>query len=280
MWIGLIVIVCCAAQSYAATQFICSVHIGRRRRSGLTGAEEGSPIDELYVRKGAIIGVYYRSDTRILRVIGQETSSSNDRMVCKRAGNLDDSQSVNCASSLDTDLLIFAEATIGKCNYSHFQPDIAYQLDIIECPNAPTILNGSSTYIDGDKQYGARAQYNCNVGHKIGDDGNDVLMCDEVGEWAGAVPSCQPVTCPTLDTPVNGTKHGSSYVFESIVMFSCDTGFLLQGDHSLVCRSDGTWNGSVPMCVPVACGYPGDINEGTVLGNSFDFGDVLKFVCN
>ena len=150
-------------------------------------------------------------------------------------------------------------------------------------------MNGNSTYIDGDREYGARAQYNCNEGHEIGGDGNDFLVyedsensedSDEDGEWAGTVPSCQPVTCPILDTPVNGTKHGSSYVFESLVMFSCDTGFLLEGDHSLVCQSDGTWNGSIPMCVPVTCGNPGNIDEGTVLGNSFDFGDVLKFICN
>ena len=95
---------------------LCSA--GRRRRSGSNDAEEGSPPMDLYVRKGAIIGVYYRPNTQILRVIGQETPSSNDRMVCKRAGSLDDNQSVNCTSSLDTDLLIFAEATIGKCNYN------------------------------------------------------------------------------------------------------------------------------------------------------------------
>ena len=97
---------------------LCSAYVGRRRRRSFSGAEEGSPPMDLYVRKGAIIGVYYTPSTQILSVIGQKTPSSNGRMVCKRAGSLDDNQSINCASSLDTNLFIFAKATIGKCNYN------------------------------------------------------------------------------------------------------------------------------------------------------------------
>ncbi len=38
-------------------------------------------------------------------------------------------------------------------------------------------------------------------------------------------------------------RHGAR------VMFTCDTGFELQGDDIIQCQADGSWDGNVPDCV-------------------------------
>ena len=35
----------------------------------------------------------------------------------------------------------------------------------------------------------------------------------------------------------------------SVATYQCDSGYSLSGNVQRVCRSDGNWNGSVPVCV-------------------------------
>ena len=56
------------------------------------------------------------------------------------------------------------------------------------------------------------------------------------------------VSCPNLDNPDNGfvTLDGTS--LDSIAMYSCNTGFKLDGPETLTCANDGTWSGEPPTC--------------------------------
>ncbi len=68
------------------------------------------------------------------------------------------------------------------------------------------------------------------------------------------------IMCPFLTTPVNGsvtytsTSNGnSSYPFNSMAIFSCNTGFSLVGGNNRTCTGDGssttgTFNGVNPIC--------------------------------
>ena len=62
------------------------------------------------------------------------------------------------------------------------------------------------------------------------------------------------VSCPSLSEPSNGiidctieNDRGPSY--EDICSFTCNTGYELTGSESRTCQSDGSWSGSVAMCV-------------------------------
>ena len=57
--------------------------------------------------------------------------------------------------------------------------------------------------------------------------------------------------CPPLDHPVNVAclPDGCQGFNGETVHFSCeDDRYKLTGSSSLMCLSDGTWNGSVPQC--------------------------------
>ena len=54
--------------------------------------------------------------------------------------------------------------------------------------------------------------------------------------------------CDDPVTPTNGQRSLSSTTYNSVVTYTCDVGYTLQGVNSRTCQSDGQWSGSVPQC--------------------------------
>ena len=57
------------------------------------------------------------------------------------------------------------------------------------------------------------------------------------------------VNCGDPGTPINGEHNLSSTTYNSVVTYTCDVGYRLQGVNSRTCQSNGQWNGSVPQCI-------------------------------
>ncbi|XP_069475274.1 uncharacterized protein [Ambystoma mexicanum] len=63
------------------------------------------------------------------------------------------------------------------------------------------------------------------------------------------VESLQPVvSCGWLGPPENGTKEGTSYLFNSDVMFTCNSGFIMFGPRVRTCQLNGTWSEEETEC--------------------------------
>ena len=56
------------------------------------------------------------------------------------------------------------------------------------------------------------------------------------------------VDCGDPGTPMNGQRSLSSTTHNSVVTYTCDVGYTLQGSNSRTCQSSGRWSGSVPQC--------------------------------
>ena len=58
------------------------------------------------------------------------------------------------------------------------------------------------------------------------------------------------INCTVLEDPDNGSHEliDGSLSFGSEVKYSCDDGFVLNGDNSRICQADGHWTGSAPIC--------------------------------
>ena len=61
-----------------------------------------------------------------------------------------------------------------------------------------------------------------------------------------SVPSA--VDCGDPGTPTNGHLNFSSATYNSVVTYTCDVGYTLQGSNSRTCQSNGEWSGRVPQC--------------------------------
>ena len=63
-----------------------------------------------------------------------------------------------------------------------------------------------------------------------------------------AVLSTPAISCGDPGTPTNGRHNVSSTTYNSVVTYTCDDGYTLQGNSSRTCQSNGNWSGSVPQC--------------------------------
>ena len=61
------------------------------------------------------------------------------------------------------------------------------------------------------------------------------------------------VNCGDPGTPTNGQRTGSSTTYNSVVTFTCNTGYRLEGSGSRTCQSNGQWSGSAPRCIRKFC---------------------------
>ena len=57
------------------------------------------------------------------------------------------------------------------------------------------------------------------------------------------------VGCGDPGTPTNGQRNLSSTTYNSVVTYTCDVGYTLQGSNSRECLYTGQWKGNVPLCI-------------------------------
>ena len=149
-------------------------------------------------------------------------------------------------------------------------------IDIIDCGHLTTPDNGIIN--DNDSQYGAIAQYRCETGYEL--IGNEYLTCLGNGSWNGSTPECNILICDDPGIPDNGERTGELFTYQSVVSYSCDSGYELIGDTTIVCETDGLWNASVPTCQLVDCGDPGIPNNGQHTGDNFTYKSSVTYSCD
>ena len=118
--------------------------------------------------------------------------------------------------------------------------------------------------------FGSTATYNCNTGFILV--GEQTRTCQASGEWSGKSPFCRrkytvitqagqaarnfvkvvhsllAEDCGSLQDPQNGQVTLTGTVFGSTATYSCNTGFILVGERTRVCRASGEWSGKSPIC--------------------------------
>ena len=56
------------------------------------------------------------------------------------------------------------------------------------------------------------------------------------------------IDCGDPGMPMNGMVTSNGTYVTSIAEFTCDDGYMLDGDDERVCQPDGTWSNMVPRC--------------------------------
>ena len=60
--------------------------------------------------------------------------------------------------------------------------------------------------------------------------------------------SAAAVDCGDPGAPTNSQRNLSSTTYNSVVNYTCDVGYTLQGTNTRTCQSNGKWSESVPQC--------------------------------
>lgn len=56
------------------------------------------------------------------------------------------------------------------------------------------------------------------------------------------------VDCGALTSPSNGEVSVNETTLEALAVYTCNSGYLLQGNNSRTCLDDGNWSSSEPAC--------------------------------
>ncbi|XP_072543610.1 sushi, von Willebrand factor type A, EGF and pentraxin domain-containing protein 1 isoform X2 [Salminus brasiliensis] len=126
--------------------------------------------------------------------------------------------------------------------------------------------------------HGTMVQYRCHSGYDM--NGGVVLLCQEDGTWNGTAPVCVPAECETPPNPEHGSAIVTDTALGSLVEYSCEEGYELDGQTVRQCVSGRQWSNEAPRCIPVNCGDPGGIANGEVVGSSFHFKEVIHYECH
>ncbi|XP_078692370.1 P-selectin-like isoform X2 [Branchiostoma floridae x Branchiostoma belcheri] len=150
--------------------------------------------------------------------------------------------------------------------------------DAVQCPTLTAPEVGSLTP-PGPHSYPNLVTFTCETGYVL--TGDSDTTCQANGTWSNPVPTCTPVQCPTLTPPANGALspfRATSY--QTVVTFTCNSGYTLNGVATATCQADGTWSHPVPTCTPVQCPTLTPPANGVLrpIGATF-YQTVVRFVC-
>lgn len=147
--------------------------------------------------------------------------------------------------------------------------------------------------IPKDRKIGDKLVFSCPKGFGLQGTHHE-LYCLESGQWSSALPYCAEVRCPLPVIPQHGYLEGyidtegsttgqqpSSYDAGDIVQFTCEHGYMLEGNPISICQESGRWSGPKPRCTP-ACTYPGLMHGARLLSEvSFFYrvNQTIEFEC-
>ncbi|XP_078481037.1 sushi, von Willebrand factor type A, EGF and pentraxin domain-containing protein 1-like isoform X3 [Ciona intestinalis] len=110
---------------------------------------------------------------------------------------------------------------------------------------------------------------------------------DGIGEWTSSYGTCEQISCPDLQTPINGFVTSSPpYVWGSVGSFGCSPGYYLNGSMTSLCDdvdSDGVgdWTLPPPVCELILCPDPGSPSNGVYTSSATEatVGSLLSIEC-
>ncbi|XP_070596429.1 beta-2-glycoprotein 1 [Erythrolamprus reginae] len=153
-----------------------------------------------------------------------------------------------------------------------------------DCPRPPEVPLATVNVNKEAYRPGEDIIYQCNPGY-VPQSSSRRYVCPSSGKWPTIIFRCLPRKCTYPGPLNNGEIDIIDLNYLSVINFSCNTGFVLQGPESSQCQADGSWSASLPECQPVICPPPPVSEFGALSyrkiesGDTFIFQDRIKFSC-
>uniref|UniRef100_A0A4W5JWI0 Sushi domain-containing protein n=1 Tax=Hucho hucho TaxID=62062 RepID=A0A4W5JWI0_9TELE len=126
--------------------------------------------------------------------------------------------------------------------------------------------------------HGTVIVYRCHKGYEL--TAPTALVCLEDGGWNGTAPMCVPAECEEPPSPDHGSVNITDTTLGSLVKYSCEHGYELEGESVRQCVAGRQWSDVPPVCRPITCDDPGNIDNGSNHVDSFLYLGLLHYECN
>lgn len=130
--------------------------------------------------------------------------------------------------------------------------------------------------------YFSKVNYTCDEGFII--QGPQTRVCLANGTWSGVEPKCIGALCPVPEPLRHGEIRVSDLGRGGAVEYSCQEGFVLDGQIQRRCQTDSTglqlyWSGDQPKCIAINCTTPDDVPNGSVQAPTLRYGSFAEYTC-
>ncbi|XP_053396028.1 sushi, von Willebrand factor type A, EGF and pentraxin domain-containing protein 1-like [Mercenaria mercenaria] len=148
----------------------------------------------------------------------------------------------------------------------------------IDC-GAPANVDGANVSTSNDNLENSVATYVCENGHTH-TSGDLELTCGSDGKWNGTAPVCTPDCGSPENVDGADVTTSNDNLENSVATYVCENGYThTSGDLERTCGSNGTWNGTSPVCTP-DCGAPENADGANVTTSNDNLeNSVATYVC-
>ncbi|KAF7710922.1 hypothetical protein HF521_009794 [Silurus meridionalis] len=184
---------------------------------------------------------------------------------------------------------------VGQHNATcRLHPNGLYQWDAppplcqaISCgvPESP----GNGTFHGLQYTVGSSIRYECDEGFWAENTTLLSAVCLEDGTWSNAAcpPHCLPIQCSNIESMLSENMvwrliSGTLNELGSQIMLSCIPGYYLEGQRTIKCLANATWEGleGKSTCKIISCGELPSPPNGKKMGTLTTFGATAIFMCN
>ncbi|XP_069024374.1 beta-2-glycoprotein 1-like [Embiotoca jacksoni] len=154
------------------------------------------------------------------------------------------------------------------------------------CGRPPVTDGIDSSTLKREYEVGERLTLACEQGYLPSTATPGGISCTATGQWTQSNLACSPKMCP-LPKPLQPFAMGRTEApFKSVLNFTCDDGYVMQGANESSCLHDGTWSQPPPRCKAVNCPLPKPLRDGRIVhdkpvnGDTTMYGQGWTYECN
>ncbi|XP_067119643.1 sushi, von Willebrand factor type A, EGF and pentraxin domain-containing protein 1-like isoform X2 [Centruroides vittatus] len=166
----------------------------------------------------------------------------------------------------------------------------------LKCPSIQIPENANVQCTD-EGYWGSICSFICDEGYVLIGESSISCKGNKHASWSAPIPICEALKCPTVQIPKNGNVQCTNNGYwRSICNFSCDDGYTLVGQPSILCKENGkhiNWNSSIPTCeklqtselTTMQCRKPANPKNGLIHCLSGDqqmlaSGTICRYLCD
>ncbi|XP_070844998.1 beta-2-glycoprotein 1-like [Chaetodon trifascialis] len=135
-------------------------------------------------------------------------------------------------------------------------------------------------------EVGEEVTLTCERGYTPSATTSQRMTCTASGEWTQSDLACSSKMCPIPRALQPLAMGRTEAPFKSVLNYTCDNGYVMQGANESRCLDDGTWSNPPPLCKAVYCPLPKSLRDGRIVhdkpvsGTTTMYGQGWTYECN
>ncbi|XP_014773178.1 sushi, von Willebrand factor type A, EGF and pentraxin domain-containing protein 1 [Octopus bimaculoides] len=152
-------------------------------------------------------------------------------------------------------------------------------IDFLNCSSLPELNNSRIQYIIKWEEQKIYLEQKCNRYFKANRGNTTEIVCRN-GKWTYEVIQCKLTACPIFHKPANSFMTNVAYTYNSVVYFTCFSGYFLRGNSSIRCQETKQWSSPPPVCESTKCLPPLPPKHGNINNtNEVKINETIHFSC-